>query len=266
VRGSAELIFARQGARTVLAVSRIAAPMTVIRQFETADGRLVVQLITLGPGLCAGDAIHIDVTVEDGARVILTTTAATRVMTMVPGLRAEQHVRLRAGHDATLEYYPAVTIPFPGSALVQTVAVVAAPSARVGVIETWAMGRAARDEYLRFRSLSSRTTLHVGGVLTYADAMQIDPAVDEAAATGVLARRRYAAAGFWYGATLPIEPGAPPATDGVLAAFAQSAPDVVYLRALADDGPDLDAVLRRSVERIAAVWQLPAVHMDRFRC
>ena len=40
--------------------------MTVIRPFELPDGRLVVQLITLGPGLCGGDAIHVDVTAEDG--------------------------------------------------------------------------------------------------------------------------------------------------------------------------------------------------------
>ena len=80
--------------------------MTVIRPFELPDGRLVVQLITLGPGLCGGDAIHVDVSAEDGARVVVTTTAATRVMTMEPGQSAEQHVVLRAGPGASLEYYP----------------------------------------------------------------------------------------------------------------------------------------------------------------
>ena len=49
VSGCADLVFARRGARTVLAHSRLEAPMTVIRPFELPDGRLVVQLITLGP-------------------------------------------------------------------------------------------------------------------------------------------------------------------------------------------------------------------------
>jgi urease accessory protein len=266
VRGCADLTFARRGSRTVLARSRIEAPMTVIRPFELPDGRLVVQLITLGPGLCGGDAIRVDVTVEDGARVVVTTTAATRVMTMEPGQRAEQHVLLRAGHDASIEYYPAVTIPFPGSALAQTVRVLAAPTARVAVIETWAMGRHARDEYLQFRSLSSRTTLDVDGVLTYADAMQLEPGVTDVANAGVLAGRRYVAAGFWLGPPITGEPTAAPAAEGMLVAFAQSTPDVAYLRALGDDGPEMDAVLRRSVERAAGAWGLPAVHMDRFRC
>jgi urease accessory protein len=265
VRGCAELVFERRGRRTVLVRSRTEAPMTVIRPFELPDGRLVVQLITLGPGLCGGDAIHIEVSAEDGARVVVTTTAATRVMTMEAGQRAAQHVVLRAGPEASLEYYPAVTIPFPGSALLQTVRVEAAATARVAAIETWAMGRSARDEYLQFRSLSSRTTLHVDGTLTYADAMHLEPGVTDAANVAVLAGRRYLAAGFWHGVRLSPEPESPPTTGGTLVAFAQSTPDLVYLRALGDEGPEMDGVLRRSVERVATEWG-PAVHMDRFRC
>jgi urease accessory protein len=266
VCGSARLTFARRGSRTVLAHSQVAAPMSVIRPFELPDGRLVVQLITLGPGLCGGDVIHIDVTAADGAHAIVTTTAATRVMTMEPGQRAEQHVRLNAGHDSSLEYYPAVTLPFPGSALAQTVRVTAAPTARVAAIESWAMGRAARDEYLQFRSLSSRTTLHVDGVTIYADAMELEPGATDVATAGVLGGRRYVAAGFWHGVTLPPGPAAPPAAGGIMVALAQSLPGLAYVRALGDDGPEMDAALRRAVDRVSEAWGLPAIHMDRFRC
>jgi len=272
VRGYADLVFERRASRTVLAHSRVEAPMTVIRPFELPDGRLVVQLITLGPGLCGGDTMHVEITAGDGAHVVVTTTAATRVMTMGPGEHAEQHVRLEAGQDASLEYYPAVTIPFPGSALVQTVRATAARSARVGVIEAWALGRTARDEYLQFRSLSSRTTLDVDGAVAYADAMQIDPASTDAANAGILARRRYVASGFWYGARLPAgaandaEYRDAPREGGTLVAFAQSTPDLVYLRALGDDAPAIDAVSRQSVERVSDGWRLPAVHLNRFHC
>jgi urease accessory protein len=238
--------------------------MTLVRPFELADGRILVQLIALGPGLCAGDAIEIDVTAEDGARVVVTTTAATRIMSMDEGRQGEQHVRLSAGGGAWLEYYPAVTIPFPGSALTQTVRVEASPTSRVGVLETWAMGRGARDEYLQFRRLSSHTTLHVAGTLTYGDAMLLEPASVDAASVGVLAGRRYAAAGFWFGASLKSEPETLEARHDVMMAFAQSTTDLVYLRALASDGPALDAALRRSVERVSDSWGVPGVRMDRF--
>ena len=272
VRGYASLAFERRGSRTVLARSRVESPMTVIRPFHLPDGRLVVQLITLGPGLCGGDTLHIDVTAGGGAQVVVTTTAATRVMTMDPDCHAEQHVRLRAEAHASLEYYPAVTIPFPGSALVQTVRVAAEASARVGVLEAWALGRTARGEYLQFRSLASRTTLHVDGTIAYADAMQMDPASSDVASVAILAGRRYVASGFWYGASLPTgssgdaEYGASRDERGTLVAFAHSTPSLVYLRALGDDAPSLDAVLRRSLDRLADGWNLPPVHLDRFRC
>jgi urease accessory protein len=266
LRGCADLVFARRGSRTVLAHSRLDAPMTVIRPFDLPDGRLVLQLITLGPGLCGGDALHLDVAVEDGARVVVTTTAATRVMTMERGQHAEHHVALRAGRQATLEYYPAVTIPFPGSALVQTVTVTAAATSRVAVIESWALGRSARGEYLRFRLLSSRTTLAVDGALAYADALQLEPGAGDVANAGVLAGRRYVAAGFWHGAAVAAGAVAEPIAGRTLVAFAQSTPALAYLRALGDEAPEMDAVLRRSVDRVAQAWEMPGVHMDRFRC
>jgi len=271
VHGCAELAFARRGARTVLERSRVEAPMTVVRPFELPDGRLVVQLITLGPGLCGGDVVRISVTAEDGAQVIVTTTSATKVLSMADDRHAEQHVLLQAGDGASLEYYPAVTIPFPGSALRQTVTVTAAPTARVGVTECWALGRVARGEYLAFRSLTSRTTLAVDGRLVYADALDLEPGVNDVASAGVLSNRRYLAAGFWLGVdNVGAEPGGPDAftrsTGGALVAFGQTGPGLAYLRALGDDGPEMDAVVQRSVELASRAWAVAPVRLDRFRC
>ena len=147
--------------------------MKVVRPFETDEGRLVVQLITLGPGLCAGDALHVSVHAEAGARVVVTTPAASRIMAMADGERASQDVRLAVEAGASLEYYPAVAIPFPGSTFVQTVTAEAVPGARLGVVEAWALGRQARGEYLEFARLSSRTSLAVDGTVVYADATEV---------------------------------------------------------------------------------------------
>jgi urease accessory protein len=266
VIGRGCLRFARCGHRTRLVHSRAAAPLAIVRPFDLPDGRLVVQLVTLGPGLCGGDALELDVTVEDGGEVLLTTTAATRVMSMETGHRAEQHVRLRAGAGASLEYYPALAIPFPGSALFQTLTIDADPAARIGVAESWTFGRTARDEYLAFQSLRSRTTLTVGGTLAYADALHLDPAQDEVAGAGVLDGRRYLASGFFTGVG-PIEPGdAVSWPADVDVALAVSRPGLAYLRALANDGPALDAAVQHSLERVARAWGRPAARLERFRC
>jgi urease accessory protein len=254
LHGSVALAFARRGSRTVLVDSRIEAPMTVVRPFELADGRLMIQLITLGPGLCGADAVTIDVHAGDGARVLVTTTAASRIMSMQAGAHAVQHVTLRAGHGAALEYYPLVTIPFPGSALTQTVHVEAEATSRVGVLETWAMGRAARGEYLQFRSISSRTTMSVGGELRYTDATHLEPAINDLTGGAILAGHRYLATGFWQGATLAAGAIQADCPQGVLMAFGQSRPGLVYLRALAGDGPALEGALRLATAAVAGAW------------
>jgi len=261
-----ELTFVSRRGRTVLARSRVEAPTAIIRPFSLADGRQLVQLITLGPGFCGGDRIHLRITAGAGAGVIVTTTAATRVLSMHPGTRAEQHVEIVAERDSTIEYYPAVTIPFPESAFVQMVNVRAARGARVGVMETWALGRAARGEYLQFRTLSNRTTLHVDGVLTYVDATELDPQTTPLAGAAVLAGRRYLASGFWYGATIAPDPPDGASADDLLLAFDQSRSEIVYLRTLASDAVVLDAALKRASGRIADAWNLHAVALDRFRC
>ena len=267
VHGRATLLFAVRRGRTVMLPSRVDAPIAVIRPFPLPGGRLAVQLVTLGPGLCGGDTLSLDVVAESGAHVLLTTTAATRVMSMEPGDRAEQHVRLRAAGGASLEYYPAVTIPFPGSSLSQTVAIEADATSRIGVVETWALGRSARAEYLQFRSLASRTTLSVQGRLVYADALSLDPARDDLTGPAVLDRRRYLASGFFYGITLhPDAASAAPPSDAVEIALAQSRPGLAYVRAVADHAPALEAAMHSSLERVAQAWGHPPAGLDRFRC
>ena len=286
LRGGAQLTFCRRGSATVLARAHVEAPLKLVRPFALADGRLVVPLITLGPGLCGGDVCTIEIEVDAGARVIVTHTAATRVLGMTDEAQALQRVRLTAGPGAHLEYYPGLTIPFPDSAFVQEIDANAARDARVGILETWALGRTARDEYLRFRYVRSRTTVYVEGAPVYADVTLFEPRTAAVAGTGVLDRRRYLVSGFWYGAEVSADgrgqtPDAPLRTAGQardwgqtpdgrlhtpLVAFGQSRPGQVFLRALGDDGQALDRVVRDALASVADAWKVPPLPLDRFRC
>jgi urease accessory protein len=279
LRGGATLTFCRRGAATVLSSARVEAPLKLVRPFALADGRLVVPLITLGPGFCGGDSSTIDVHVEADARVVIMNTAATRVMGMADDAQATQRVRLTAGPRAHLEYYPGLTIPFPDSAFVQTIDVRTDADARVGVLETWAFGRIARDEYLRFRHVRSRTTVHVDRTWIYADATVLEPRIASVAAAGVLDRRKYLVSGFWYGGDVTHERAVRSVTErperghtadvqsgGPLVAFGQPASRQVFLRALGDDGRLLDGIVRDALARVADGWRVPPVRLERFRC
>jgi len=267
--GRAELRFERRGDATVLAHAHAQAPLKIVRSFPLDDGRLVVPLITIGPGLCGGDTCVIDVRVGEGARAVITNTAATRVLGMRDGESAAQRVQLNAAAGASLEYYPGLTIPFPDSAFTQTIDVDAARDARVALLETWAFGRIARDEYLRFRRLHSRTLVHVDGALAYADALELDPFDTRVEIAGVLDRRRYLVSGFWRGPALAPEDAGPiteAATPPPLVAFGHTKPNQVFLRALGDEGRALDAVVREAFARVARAWRITPVRLERFRC
>jgi urease accessory protein len=266
VDGGGELRFARRGGRTVLAHSRVQAPLTLVRPFELSGGRQLVQLITLGPGFCGGDRVHLRITADAGADVVVTTTAATRVLSMHENTHAEQHVEILAARGATVQYYPLPTIPFPESAFIQTLTVHADADSRVGALEIWALGRTARGEYLEFRSLANRTSLTVNGSHRYTDVIELCPREADLTGVAVLAGRRYVASGFWHGATIADAPRAGASEDDVLIAFGQSRPGLAYLRALARDAPSLDAALRHAVGLVGAAWGDAALSLDRFRC
>lgn len=266
VRGRADLQFERRGTRTVLVHSRVDAPMAIVRPFDLPGGGVLLQVLSLGPGLCGGDTLTLSVSAGPGTRVAITTTTATRIMAMDPGRHAEQRVLLRVDDEAVLEYYPCLTIPYPDSAFVQTIAAEIGGGARLGLLECWAMGRTARDEYLQFRSISSRTTIAVDGVPRYADALELAPLAVDLDGGAVLAGRRYVAAGAWHGVTLDKTEPARMDDDCVLLAFSQSGPGLAYLRALGRDIALLDQALEGSRRRVSRAWGLDPVRLDRFHC
>jgi urease accessory protein len=263
LNGLIELVFRRGYKGTSLAHSRVSAPLKIVRPFALDGGRTLVQVLTLGPGLCGGDACTLDVLVEPGARAVVIMQAASRILGMCDDEVATQSVNLVAGAGALLEYYPGLTIPFADSCLTQRITVTADPDSRVGILECWAMGRTTRDEYLRFKHLSSRTVVSVGGRAVFADALEIEPALMNAAATGALENHQYVASGFWYGVPEDAPLTAPRSTS--LVAFDRCASrDQVFLRALAHDGYEIATTLQSAVNTINAAWGLEPIPLKRF--
>jgi urease accessory protein len=261
IDGRLELVFATRNDRTVLAHAHVSAPLKIVRPFTLEDGRALVQILTLGPGSCGGDRYAIDVTVERGASAVVMAQSASRILGMRDDLDAIQTVTLHVRAGGQLEYFPGLTIPFPDTRFVQRIAIHADPCSRVGIVETWAMGRLRRGEYLRFRRLRSETRVDVAGAPIYADVIDLEPAAVDISATGVLDGRRYLASGFWYGATLD---GRLASRDDVLMALGQAARDQVYLRALANDGYRLGEAVRAAVGIVHASWQLDPIPVRRF--
>jgi urease accessory protein len=262
VHGRVDLVFAPGPRGTWLRRARSSAPLKIVRPFPLDGGRALVQVITLGPGVCADDEYRLDVVVECGARAVVTTQTASRILGMEKGAHATQSVNLTVQPGGQLEYYPGLTIPFADSSFAQRIHVAAGAGARVGLLETWAMGRGSRSEYLRFRRLASRTTVAIDGTLVYGDALELEPARATVDAAGILENYRYVASGFWLGASPDFT--SDDSDDDVLLAFGQTAFGQVYLRALASDGIAMARRVQSAVDRINAAWAQQAIPLRRF--
>jgi len=263
VTGRLSLEFGLGPSGTTLARSHVSAPLKIVRPFALDAGRALVQVITLGPGLCSGDVFTIDITVRRGARVVVVMQAASRILGMPDGTKATQTVNLSVDADAQLEYYPGLTIPFANASLTQRINVSVDRDARLGILESWAMGRHSRGEQLCFTHLSSRTLVRVDGQPVFADALEIEPRTRDAATIGVLENHRYVASGFWHGVPANAPLAATPT--GTLMAFDRStSPDDVFLRALANDGYQMATTLQSAVDAVNAAWGFEPIPLRRF--
>lgn len=131
------------------------------------DGRGAATLMLLNPtgGMLGGDVLDTRVDLGEGAHVVLTTPAATRVYRS-RGAPAVHRFVARVGDGARLEYVPDHLIPSPGARLVQTTEIELGRGAALILADAWAIGRVARGERWSFDALDLGLTVRDGrGVL-----------------------------------------------------------------------------------------------------
>lgn len=109
------LIFARQGARTVLARRAHSGPLTVQRPFypEGPAGACHVYLLHPPGGVVGGDVLDVAVHAGRDSHALITTPAANKLYRSA-GPRAQLTQTLRVDADAQLEWLPQPTIAFAG--------------------------------------------------------------------------------------------------------------------------------------------------------
>jgi urease accessory protein len=172
--GRLELAFERRGARTVLTRRRFTLPLQVLEPLDL-DGSGWATLVLLNPtgGLLGGDTLTTSVDVGAGARVCLTTPAATQVY-RATGAASRQRLSVRVGAGGVFEHLPDHVIPSPGARLVQETSVELGPAATALALESWAAGRVARGEAWGFDVMDTTLTLRDPRGLLLHDRARLD--------------------------------------------------------------------------------------------
>lgn len=134
-------------------------------------------------GYVSGDRVRLEVGVDAGAALSVTTQSAERVHGCEDGPDILVEAGISVAEDAWLDWLPRPSILFEGARLRRRTAISLAPSGRLLACDTWIFGRRARGERFACGSLRDRWSVTVGDRLAWVDALHLgdDPAAAFAA-------------------------------------------------------------------------------------
>ncbi len=160
--------------RTYISRQSFRAPLHLSKPHMDA-GALVVNVVNPTAGLFDGDEVDIQVEVETGARMVLTTPSAGRVYRARSGrpARVTQEIRVAAG--GFVEFFPELFIPQAGARYHQETRLQVAEGGQMLFCEWLAPGRVARGEVFDYEELLWDTDVWHGGVLAARERYALTP-------------------------------------------------------------------------------------------
>ena len=141
-----ELGYERRGARTVLVRNKHRGPL-VVQKSLYPEGDAPCQNVIVHPpgGIAGGDCLQIDVSVDRGASVQLTTPGATKWYRSASAV-ASQRVRMAVAAGSVLEWLPQENVVFDGALAHASIRVDLARGARYLGWDVVCLGRTASGE------------------------------------------------------------------------------------------------------------------------
>lgn len=192
--GYLALELACDGGRTAIAAQRLRPPLQIFGlQSAGRYGSAYLQIVNPCGGLFEGDRAEVEVSLQRGAHLYLTTQAATKIYPAEHGEVTRQHIRLRVASGAMLEYFPLPLIPFARSLYAQETTMQVESGGVCIVGEVLAPGRVACGECFAYAMLRSRVEGWVSGQLALFEQMTLQPEQNSYTGLGVLDGKCYVA-------------------------------------------------------------------------
>jgi len=175
--------------RTRLVERRQRYPLitTTVLPLDAGPGALIYVQNAAG-SVFGGDRLHVDVALEAGAGLCLSTPSATRLQGDVLSV---QTIRVSVAEGAFFESVPDVLIPHPRALHRQCTAIELATGASAIVAETLAPGRVARGERHAYQAISLRLHVDLDGHPILRDAATFRPGEADPSLEGCLGTEGY---------------------------------------------------------------------------
>ena len=139
-------------------------------------------LINTAGGLAGGDEVWVDLGVESGAKLCVTSQSAERVYRTI-GPSASVHLEISVAAQGNLQWLPRETILFDGSSLDRTINVKLATSARFLGLESVVFGREHSGETISALKYSENWRIEREAKLCHAERFVSDGALPRSKAT-----------------------------------------------------------------------------------
>jgi len=192
--GYLALELACNDSRTAIASQRSRPPLQIFG-LQSADryGGAYLQIVNPCGGLFEGDSAEVEVSLQRGTHLYLTTQAATKIYPAEHGEVTRQHIRLRVASGAILEYFPLPLIPFARALYMQELTMQVESGGVCMVAEVLAPGRMARGESFAYHMVRSRVEGCVDARLALFEQMILQPEQNSYTGLGVLDEKCYVA-------------------------------------------------------------------------
>jgi urease accessory protein len=160
--------------RTYISSQSFRAPLHLSKP-HTDEGALIVNVVNPTAGLFDGDEVDIQVTVESGARLVLTTPSAGRVYRARQDRPAKVCQEIHVAAGGFVEFFPELFIPQAGARYHQETRLHVAEGGQMLYCEWLAPGRVARGEIFAYEELLWDTDVRHGGTLTVRERYRLTP-------------------------------------------------------------------------------------------
>lgn len=159
--------------RSYLRSQSFRAPIHLSKPHED-EGVLVVNVVNPTAGLLSGDRIEVRVSVENGARLLLTAPSASRAH-CAPDGHAELVQEFRVAAGGWLDAWPELFIPQGGARYRQQTILRVEEGGEALFFETLAPGRVAMGEVFAFTALDWETDVFLGEELIARERYRLSP-------------------------------------------------------------------------------------------
>ncbi len=146
-------------------------------RFPNSSARaLEAMIVNTAGGIAGGDRHDLDIAVDAGATLAVTTAAAEKVYRTL-GPPAEIAIKLAVGAKARLSWLPQETILFDRARLKRNIDVELVGDATLVMAEAVVFGRAAMGEAVEDGAFTDRWRVRRDGRLVFAETMRLDGAI-----------------------------------------------------------------------------------------